>query len=151
MKEVSGAIDTYTSFLAARSAIFSFTGLFDPVNSSLRLSRPSPFTAPKSRSVPKFDHSRLFTLLLNYSRATLPHGRPRPRPSPDAASPPCRRGRTQPAPSSCASLATPASEESRARFHEPPSTEHQSPLHLAAFILRFLVPSVAPPLSWPFR
>ncbi len=120
------------------------------MNSSLRLSRPSPFAAPNSRSVPKFDHSRLFTLLLNDARATLPHGRPRPRPSPDAASPPSRRGRTRPAPSSCATLATSASEESRARFHESPSTEHQSPLHLPAFSLRLLGPSVAPPICVPF-
>src|SRR5216684_4907933 len=37
--------------------------------------QPSPFAAPNSRSPPKFDHSLLFTLLLNYPRATSPPSR----------------------------------------------------------------------------
>jgi hypothetical protein len=77
-----------TNFIAARSAIFLLTGLlFDPVNSSLWLPPPSPFAAPNSRSRPKFDHSRLFTLLLEKTRAPLPHGRPYPHPNLKAPSP----------------------------------------------------------------
>jgi hypothetical protein len=73
---------TKTIFLAARS---------DPVNSSPRLSQPSPFAAPNSRSHPKFDHSLLLALLPKDPRATLPQGRPHPRPNLEPPSPPNRR------------------------------------------------------------
>src|SRR5258708_10688557 len=43
------------------------------------------FGAPNGRSPAKFDHSLLFTFLLRHPRATLPHGRPSPRPNPEAA------------------------------------------------------------------
>jgi len=65
--------------------------LFSVVNSSLRLRRPSAFTAPNSRSRPNFDHSRLFTLLLPNTRATVSYGRPSPRPNLQAPSPSTRR------------------------------------------------------------
>ena len=45
----------------------------------------SPFTAPNSRSPPKFRHSLSFTLLPKYTRATLHHGRPCPGPNHEAA------------------------------------------------------------------
>src|SRR5713226_9015147 len=60
------------------------------VNSS-RLPPPPLFAAPNSCSRPKFDHSRLFTLLLTDTRATLPHGRPLPRPNLEAPCPSTRR------------------------------------------------------------
>ena len=50
----------------------------------------SPFTAPNSRSPPKFDHSLSFTLLPKYTRATLHHGRPCPGPNHEAPSSPTR-------------------------------------------------------------
>src|SRR6266436_9608674 len=61
----------------------------------------SPFAAPNSRSPPKFDHSLLFTLLLKYPRATLPHGRPRPRPNLEPPSPPTRPASPLPATTPC--------------------------------------------------
>ncbi len=56
----------------------------------------SPFTAPNSRSPPKFDHSLSFTLLPKYTRATLHHGRPCPSPNRDAASSSTRRSAPPP-------------------------------------------------------
>jgi hypothetical protein len=50
-----------------------------------------PFAAPNSHWTPKFRHSLTFPLLPNYPRATLPHGRPSPRPNPEAPSPSTRR------------------------------------------------------------
>src|SRR6267143_4298218 len=77
---------TKTTFLAARSALFSFTGL--PLIPRILLFGSSPFAAPNSRSPPKFDHSLTFTLLLKNTGATLLHGRPRPgsNPKPPSAS-----------------------------------------------------------------
>ena len=51
----------------------------------------SPFTAPNSRSPPKFDHSLSFTLLPKRTRATLHHGCPCPGSNHDAASASTRR------------------------------------------------------------
>src|SRR5882762_4875984 len=80
---------TKTTFLAARSALFSFTGL--PLIPRILLFGSSPFAAPNSRSPPKFDHSLTFTLLLKNTGATLLHGRPSLHPNLDAPSPPIRR------------------------------------------------------------
>jgi hypothetical protein len=60
--------------------------------------QPSPFAAPNSCSPPNFDHSLLFTLPLSLTRATLPHGRPRPRPNLKPLSPSTRRATAPPLP-----------------------------------------------------
>jgi hypothetical protein len=58
----------------------------------------SPFAAPNSRSPPNFDYSLTFTLLLKNTRATLPHGRPRPGSNPKPPSPSTRRATAPPLP-----------------------------------------------------
>src|ERR1700687_38596 len=66
------------------------------VTPSVFTKQPSPFAAPNSHSPPKFRHSLLFTLLPINPRATLPHGRPRPRPNLEALSPSTRRSAPAP-------------------------------------------------------
>ncbi len=102
---------TTTTFLAARSAHSSPSRdcFSHPVNSALRLPPPSPFAAPNCRSRPKFDRSRLFSLLPNDTRATLAHGRPCPGPNLEVSSPPSRR---------------PTAPSLTGTTHHPPLTTH---------------------------
>jgi hypothetical protein len=87
-----------------------------------------PFAAPNSHSTPKIHHSLLSTLLLKNPRATLPHGRPRPRPNLEG-----------PSSSTCRPIAPPLP----ATTHYSPPTTHSvfvSPLFSYSYELLFPQP-----------